>query len=65
VIYLSGVLEVELKSGKHALVVAAWLDQNTVDVPGVPRFLAFDPETHEPLDFSLSMIKKINSVLVR
>lgn len=64
-IYLSGVLEVELKSGKHALVVAAWLDQETVEMPGAPKFLGFDPETHEPHEFSLRSIAKINSVLVR
>lgn len=62
-IYLSGVLEVELKSGEHALVVAAWLE--THEAKQAPMFLGFDPKTHKPRVFSMGFIEKINSVLVR
>jgi len=63
-IYLSGVIEVELKGGKHVLAVAAWL-QRAADGRDTPMFLGFDPKTHEPHEFSLRTIAKINSVLVR
>lgn len=62
-IYLSGVLEVELSDGKHVLVVAAWLQRE--DGRETLMFLGFNPETHKPRIFSLRLVEKINSVLVR
>jgi hypothetical protein len=58
-IYLSGVLEIELIDGRQVLAVAAWLSE------GSPAFLGMDPETHEPVEFTLLGIKRINAVLVR